>query len=981
MIEQLRHEISKKDSSFQRMLEQRLLCLQEQLIKQELEICTPIEDQQLKNILSIWCLSDFVAEATTQHPKILIDLLESGDISATYDDTALSKYLSEKLQPAQTEDDLLQILRHFRRREMCRIVWRDLLKLSSMKGTTRDMTLLAGVCIDQALSWLYNDCCQKWGTPYGKDSGLPQQMVVIGMGKLGAYELNVSSDIDLIFAYPENGETKGGKRTLENQAFFVRLGQRLVNALDKHTSDGFVFRTDMRLRPYGQSGALVLSFNAMEEYYQDQGREWERYAMIKARIVAGDQLQGDVLMGYLKPFIYRRYIDYSAFQSLRDMKGMIEREVRRKGMEANIKLGSGGIREVEFIVQAFQLIRGGRDIRLQTPELATVLQVLSESELLPQCAVDELSEAYIFLRNVEHAIQGMKDQQTQMLPEDDLSRLRVALSMQFDNWQSMSDVLAIHRGNVSRHFAQIIAVEHENESENESKAENGNEWLALWLGELSVEEAEGYLRAQNFDSPSDSYELLFKLRSLRTVQVMQSQGRARLDKFMPLLLIEVAQKEDSSLTLQRVLQLVEAVLRRTAYIVLLYENPNALKQLVWLCSVSPWIAEQLASTPLLLDELLNSESLYSPPDKEALRDELRQHLLRVPEDDLEEQMETLRHFKKAHVLRVAASELRGTLPLMKVSDYLTWIAEAELEQVIDIAWRNLTEKHGFPLRASGEPCELDFAIIAYGKMGGIELGYTSDLDLVFIHDGDTNKPTTGERSIDTGVFFTRLGQRVIHIMSTQTAGGQIYEVDMRLRPSGNSGLLVCSLKAFDEYQRKEAWTWEHQALTRARFVAGSALVGRSFEKIRRDILSQRRDLAVLRKDVIEMREKMRDSLGTKTPEGQSPEVFHVKHDVGGIVDIEFLCQFAVLGWSHQFPEMLQWSDNIRVLESMAQCGLLDADVSEQLTENYKSMRSVIHKRALQKLNSRVEPDAFTSERGYVSSRWNEFVVQGESGNL
>jgi [glutamine synthetase] adenylyltransferase / [glutamine synthetase]-adenylyl-L-tyrosine phosphorylase len=973
VIEQLRHEISKKNPPFQQMLERRLLCLQEQLIKQELDIGTPVEYQQLKDIVSIWCLSDFVAESTTQHPRILIDLLESEDISRTYDNDALSRHLSEKIQAAQTEDGLLQTLRHFRRREMCRIVWRDLLKSSTMQETTRDMTLLAGACIDQALSWLYNDCCQKWGTPYGKESGLPQEMVVIGMGKLGAYELNVSSDIDLIFAYPENGETKGDKRALENQAFFVRLGQRLVNALDKQTANGFVFRTDMRLRPYGQSGALVLSFNAMEEYYQDQGREWERYAMIKARVVAGNKQQGGVLMGNLKPFIYPRYIDYSAFQSLRDMKGMIEREVRRKGVESNIKLGSGGIREVEFIVQAFQLIRGGRDIRLQTPELAIVLQVLSESDLLPQCAVDELSEAYIFLRNVEHAIQGLNDQQTQMLPEDDLSRLRVALSMQFDCWQRMFDALAIHRGNVSRHFSQIIAADDKNE--NKSRADNGNEWLALWLGELTVEEAEEYLRARNFEFPSDSYELLLKLRSQRNVQVMQSQGRERLDKFIPLLLAEVAQSDDSSLTLQRALQLVEAVLRRTAYIVLLYENPNALKQLVWLCSVSPWIAGQLASTPLLLDELLNSESLYSPPDKEALRDELRQHLLRVPEDDLEEQMETLRHFKKAHVLRVAASELRGTLPLMKVSDYLTWIAEAELEQVIDIAWRNLTGKYGYPLRANGEPCELDFAVIAYGKMGGVELGYTSDLDLVFIHDGDANKPTTGERSIDTGVFFTRLGQRVIHIMSTQTAGGQIYEVDMRLRPSGNSGLLVCSLKAFEEYQRKEAWTWEHQALTRARFVAGSALVGQSFEKIRRDVLSQQRDVAVLRKDVVEMREKMRESLGTKTPEGQLPECFHVKHDVGGIVDIEFLCQFAVLGWSHQFPEMLQWSDNVRILETMAQCGLLDVGISEQLTESYKSMRSVIHKRALQKLNSRVEPDAFASERYYVTSKWNEFVVQ------
>ncbi len=969
MILQLSKLISDQDSIFQDKLLLRLSCFEESLNQLESFDFKAWDSDTLSSIVSIWCLSDFVAESTSRFPLLLADLIDSGDLSSRYDDNSIKKRLSEIIKEVTSEDGLTKALRLFRRREMVRVVWRDLLKISTLEQTTRDVSLLAAETIDQSLSWLYEDCCGKWGVPYGATSGQPQQMIVLGMGKLGAYELNVSSDIDLIFVYPENGETVGAKKSIENQAFFIRLGQRLVNALDKTTVDGFVFRTDMRLRPYGHSGALVLSFKAMEEYYQDQGREWERYAMIKARVVAGDAEQGQVLMQSIKPFVYRRYIDFSAFQSLRDMKDMIGREVKRKGMDTNIKLGAGGIREVEFIVQAFQLIRGGLDTRLQQPELMLILSALEESHLLPTEAVKELREAYIFLRNVEHAIQGINDQQTQMLPDNAIDQKRVALSMQFDDWAPMLAQLDVHRLNVKRHFSDIVASE-----EGSGDTAESSSWLGLWLGELSDEHAVKILQENSFEAPQESHQLLSNLRNQRNVQVMQAQGRERLDAFIPLLLTEISKQNNRSLALQRVVLLVETVLRRTAYLVLLYENPGALKQLVWLCSESPWIAEQLASTPLLLDELLNSESLYNPPNKEELQDELRQQLLRIPEEDLEEQMEALRHFKKAHVLRVAASELRGTLSLMKVSDYLTWIAEAELDQVVQIAWRHLTEKHGFPIRPNGEQCDLDFAIIAYGKMGGTELGYSSDLDLVFLHSGDVNKPTSGDRSIDTGVFFTRLGQRIIHILNTQTAGGQIYEVDMRLRPSGNSGLLVCSMSAFEEYQRKNAWTWEHQALTRARFVAGSAKLGKDFDEVRKNILSQERDINTLKHDVIEMREKMRNSLGTKTTEGEKPDVFHVKHDRGGIVDIEFLCQFAVLGWSHQYSELTKWSDNVRILETMEECALLDSGIAERVSEIYRKMRALIHKRALQKLNSQVEGGALSTEREYISSKWFELFV-------
>jgi len=871
------------------------------------------------------------------------------------------------------EAGLHSALRRFRRETQFRIIWRDVMRWADLQETMAAASDFADICIQGALDWLYADTCTRLGTPYGPDpltrEEVPQPMVVLGMGKLGGRELNVSSDIDLIFAFPSHGETRGGRRVVDNQQFFIRLGQRLIQALDQITADGFVFRVDMRLRPYGQSGALALSFAALEAYYQDQGRDWERYAMVKARVVAGDRRAGEVLMETLRPFVYRRYIDFSAFEALRGMKAMIRREVRRKGLENNIKLGRGGIREIEFVVQAFQLIRGGRDRELQQRELLQILTELESLELLPGSVVAELRQAYIFLRNLEHALQGIADKQTQELPEDDLNRARVALIMGFDDWNACVAELERHRERVATHFANIIAF---GDEEGQDESAIPEEWQELWLGEMDTETASAWLRSQGYEQPEETEAELRTLRESRTVRTLQTQGRQRLNKFMPVLLEALTDVSNPSQTLSRVLQLIHAVLRRSAYLVLLLENPGARAQLVSLCSESPWIARQLAETPLLLDELLNAESLYHPPSREELQDDLRQQMLRIPHDDLEEQMESLRYFKKAHTLRIAASELKGTLPLMKVSDYLTWLAEVVLDHVVDVAMSNLVSRHGYPRRADGSPCTSNFAIIGYGKLGGIELGYTSDLDLVFVHDADPSLSTDGERSIDNAVFYTRLGQRIVHILTTQTPSGQLYEVDMRLRPSGNSGLLVSTLAAFEKYQHNQAWTWEHQALARARGVAGGRQTLAAFEDIRREVLCQKRDRKKLREEVVAMREKMRASLAT--PEARRGEVFHIKHDPGGIVDIEFMVQYLVLAWSADYPELSRWSDNIRQLEELGRAGILPQADSERLRQTYITLRSTIHRRALQNLNSQVEGSAFPEERAYIRTMWKKVMV-------
>jgi glutamate-ammonia-ligase adenylyltransferase len=921
--------------------------------------------------------SEFVIEQSVRDPLMLLTLVQSGELDRAFAPGELCAQIAAAVNAAQTEEELGRALRRQRARHQVRIIWRDLTRQADLVQTCRDLSDMADATIDQAYQWLYSRHCEQFGTPTGRRSGEPQQMVILGMGKLGAVELNLSSDIDLIFAYPEGGETVGVKRSLDNQEFFIRLGQRLIKALDPMTVDGFVFRVDMRLRPYGSSGALVLSFNALEQYYQDQGRDWERYAMIKARVVAGDQVAGAQLLDMLRPFVYRRYLDFSAIEALRTMKQLIQQEVRRKGMADNIKLGSGGIREVEFIAQAFQLIHGGRDLSLQQRPLLKVLSTLEGQGYLPPAVISELREGYEFLRYTEHAIQAIADRQTQMLPDGAQDQARIAFMLGFADWDAFHEKLMFWRGRVAWHFAQVIADPDEDENA-ESEVVVGGEWLPLWEEAQDEEAACRQLEEGGFADASKALKALAGLRSSPQLRAMQRLGRERLDAFIPRLLAQAVEHANPDLVLERVLPLVEAVARRSAYLVLLTENPSALRRLLTLCAASPWIAEQITRFPLLLDELLNEGRLFKPPLAPELAAELRERLTRIPEDDLEQQMEALRHFKLAHRLRVAASEIAGSLPLMKVSDYLTWLAEAILEQVLALAWRQTVAKYGTPLRTDGTLCDPGFIIVGYGKVGGLELGHGSDLDLVFIHDGDPQAETDGPKSIDGAQFFTRLGQRIIHLLTAQTNSGQLYEVDMRLRPSGASGLLVSSLGAFARYQENEAWTWEHQALVRARVLVGSQDVGQAFEEVRAQVLGKARDLAKLQQEVSEMRAKMRDNLGTKsTAAGTAANAFDatapfdLKQDAGGIVDIEFMVQYAALAWSQSHPPLLRWTDNIRILEELEHEGLMPAEDASLLREAYKAYRSAAHRQALQKDAGVISGDQFAEERRQVLRIWRE----------
>ena len=964
-------------ASLQRLVDHHLTQWQLAVRQAGLESSLPqLGDTFMAELQQVLVGSDFVAEQLRRDPYMAWRLVEDQRLWRSLAPGEMAELLAAALAPATNEDELARLLRRFRQQHQVRIIWRDLLRHASTMETTQDLSDMADVCLDQGYRWLYRHMAESLGTPCSHTDE-EQHLVVLGMGKLGAHELNLSSDIDLIFAYPSSGETRGGRRSLSNQEFFTRVGQRLIKLLDEVTVDGFVFRVDMRLRPYGDSGALVFSFNALEQYYQSQGRDWERYAMIKARVVAGDQQAGAELLSMLKPFVYRRYLDFAAIEALRNLKQMIQREVQRKGLEDNVKLGAGGIREVEFIGQAFQLIHGGRDRSLQQRPILPVLDVLATNVYLPDAAVDELKGAYLFLRDTEHALQAIDDRQTQMLPTDALGQARVAWVMGFDCWDEYRVQLDLQRSKVARHFAGVIADPDEDEDQPQLDYE---EWMLLWADLHEAEQAQQQLAEGGFQDPGRAWDLLRNLMGSARVRAMQRMSRERLDIFMPRLLGMACEQDDPDLALERVMPLVEAVARRSAYLVLLTENPGALHELLVLCSASPLIAEQIARYPVVLDELLNSGRLYRPPEIAELVDELRQELVRIPEDDLEQQMEVLRYFKRAHGLRVVASEIAGSLPLMKVSDYLTWIAEAILQQVLELAWSDMVRRHGVPRRHDGSPCELDFTIVGYGKVGGIELAHSSDLDLVFIHDGDTDAETDGPRPLDGGRFYTRLGQRIIHILTAQTTSGALYDVDMRLRPSGDAGLLVTSLDAFARYQREEAWTWEHQALVRARPLAGCPRLGEKFIRLRADVLGREREEGKLREEVSSMRQKMRNNLATQATHGgfdsaafTAETLFDLKQDAGGIVDIEFMVQYAVLAWSCRYPELLRFTDNIRILDGLRDAGLIAGEDVQRLQEAYKAYRAAAHRLALQKQPGKTPGDQFHDYRHDIIRLWRQWL--------
>ncbi|EGQ8165860.1 bifunctional [glutamate--ammonia ligase]-adenylyl-L-tyrosine phosphorylase/[glutamate--ammonia-ligase] adenylyltransferase [Vibrio parahaemolyticus] len=857
-----------------------------------------------------------------------------------------------------------RVLRQFRNREMVYIAWKDFLHAWTLEESLRHLSQLAEAMIFETYQWQYKICCAEWGTPTNAE-GEAQPMLIIGMGKLGGGELNFSSDIDLIFTYPENGETQGARRSIANAQFFTRLGQRIIKALDQQTFDGFCYRVDMRLRPFGESGPLVMSYAALEDYYQEQGRDWERYAMIKARVMGCEMYpQYQELRKMLRPFVFRRYIDFSAIQSLRRMKSMISSEVRRRGLTNNIKLGAGGIREIEFIAQVFQLIRGGREPSLRNRGLLETLSGIEELALLTPQEVSNLEAAYKYLRRLENLLQAMVDKQTQTLPDCDIERLKLATAMQLESWDLLIEQTQQHMNKVHQVFETLIGDDEEDEGSTIAR-----HFHELWDMANKQDVLELILEQDiQVEEPAIFSKAIINFKADLAKKTLGPRGREVLNRLMPKVFDAVFAHPDAQFGLPRVLHLLHNICTRTTYLELLDEHPAALVQLVRLCTASPMISEQLSRYPILLDELIDPQQLYNPIPLDSYRTELRDFLARIPEDDMEQQMEALRQFKQICILRIAAADIAGVLPVMKVSDHLTYLAEAIVEAVVNQAWLQVSEKYGEPTHVKDREGK-GFAVIGYGKVGGWELGYNSDLDIVFMHDCPVNVYTDGKKEIDGRQFYLRLAQRIIHIFSTRTASGILYEVDTRLRPSGASGLLVSPTDAFEDYQHQDAWTWEHQALVRARMIYGDEPLAIAFHNTRHDVLCKPRDEQTLKKEVVEMREKMRDHLG-----GKKSGRFMIKQDVGGITDIEFLAQYLVLNYSHEKPKLTRWCDNVRIYETLIAQGVMEEDQAMQLIRAYTTMRNEIHHRNLLNLDADVVEDKFVAEREWVKQAWNQWFA-------
>lgn len=852
-----------------------------------------------KAAVRVFALSSFAANAATRH----VDWLQLALVDHAFNRPLQAEDLAHAVSEACAQVDampaLQKALRVVRQRHQLWIVWRHLLQQAELEETTAVCSLMADKLIDTALNQVYAWLCEKRGMPRSASAGTEQAMVVLALGKLGADELNLSSDVDLVFAYPERGNTARGET---NQQFFVRLGQQLIEALEPTTEDGFVYRVDMRLRPYGDSGPLAMEFAAIEDYYATQGRDWERYALIKARPCAGDTAAGDQLLAALRPFVYRRYLDFGAIDALRDMKSRVAAE---RHQPDDVKLGHGGIRDAEFAVQMQQLIWGGREPHLQKSRLLEAVPALVTLDRIADEQAQRLLDGYRFLRDVEHSLQAEADRQTQQLPVSMESRERLATGRGYSSYEAFLVALNAHRAHITQVFEDLLGAASVVDSPGQH----------VW----AAPDNEAALAQFGFRDLEATMDVLLSLHQARDRSSVSADASERLDRLMPVLLAKIQTMRDPDLSLQRVAPILRAVLRRSAYLSLLLENSKPCEQFVELVTTSLWLAETLATHPAFFDSLIDGRALNGIQDRALLGAALEQKLADAV--DFESKLEILREFKAHHVFNIALAEVRGTLPLKKVSDALTFLAEAVVDAAVNLAWQeNLVR---FPQFASARP----FLVVGYGKLGGIELGPGSDLDLVFIHD----------MSSDASQFLLRLVRRLLHILTVPTYHGALYEIDTRLRPSGGKGMMVSSLEAFRDYQRNRAWVWEHQALVRARVVCGDSQLAAGFARVRAEILGISRDPKNLRSEIVGMRQRMAE---------HHTAADDIKQGSGGIVDIEFMVQYLVLAWADQYPALIEYTDNVRILEVVDRLELLPAGAAARLTTAYLALRAEWHRSVL-----------------------------------
>ncbi|MFQ5608756.1 MAG: bifunctional [glutamate--ammonia ligase]-adenylyl-L-tyrosine phosphorylase/[glutamate--ammonia-ligase] adenylyltransferase [Woeseiaceae bacterium] len=912
-------------------------------------------------LVRVVACSEFAGNMLLKYWDHLANDLES--LKETIDAQHLESIVDSIPGTGASVDDVKKALREVRNRTLLRLLWREIAGLATLDETMHGLSDLADALLCRAGACAEQQMAERFGRVRDVDGNVVP-LVVLGMGKLGGRELNFSSDIDLIFAYSQSGESDGPK-TLSAQEYFDRLSRQVVRLMDDVTADGFVFRTDTRLRPFGESGPPVVSFPALESYLLQHGRGWERYAYVKARLISAcpmPETQRELFDELITPFVYRRYLDFGVFESLREMHEMIAVEVGRREVADNIKVGPGGIREIEFIVQSLQLVRGGDRPELRDRSLRTVLPLLVDARSIDAAAAEALDSAYVFLRRLENFLQAIRDKQTHELPADGTDRARLSFAMGFADWGQLITQLDEHRATVTRYFDEIAF---------RGTAGRADQSLldrleALWESSASRSEWQSILREHQMSHADLIAARLVAFRAASSMRKVDATAAERLQKFIPRLLSLAKSRQQPAVAVSRCLSVIEKVLRRSAYLALLIENNLAAERFVGLCERSAYIAAEIARFPVLLDELLDPRPLTSAISREELQTELDERLSRSSASDSESRTEVLAQFQRATMFRVAVADFNGSLPLMKVSDSLTWLAETVLQAALDTAWNDLVARHGAPhYDVDGDRRAAGFGIVAYGKLGGLELSYGSDLDIVFLHDSTgKTQVTDGDKPLDNALFFSRLVRRLVHILTTHTNSGVLYEIDTRLRPSGRKGLLVTSTDAFGRYQEENAWTWEHQALLRARAIVGSGSIAAEFGRIRTETLRSRIREDSLKNDVLDMRRRMRDEL-----DRSDEHIFDIKQGRGGVGDVEFIVQYLVLKNAAKHGSVIEYSDNIRQLDALAECGAIETSLAVQLQEIYRQYRLRQHHLVLNDEAPLVPAEEFVSQRERVKETW------------
>ncbi len=871
---------------------------------------------------------------------------------------------SPEIVAANQAVDLISIkqrLRQYRHLKLVQIIYLDVIKKAELREILKYLSDLADLLIKQTLAACEKQMADKHGQPLDANGG-PMQLNIIAMGKLGGRELNFSSDIDLICCYANDGELKGFGH-LSYQEFFTRTVRLFSKCLNENTEDGFVYRVDLRLRPWGDSGPVVLTHAGLEHYYQLHGREWEQYAMVKARVITGSEADQLHLASILKPFVYRKYHDYRVFEGLASLKDKIDRQAQSRGMHANIKLGPGGIREIEFFIQAFQILKGGRNNQLQTTEIYNCFEVLEKQAIISADTVQVLREAYHYLRKLENRIQMLADEQTHNLPEDVLSQNRLANAMAADSWQAVELQQQNYRTQVSTHFNELFKPDRQPAAEAQIPeiVIDGNPG-----DEVNQSTQIEFIHSLGIRPATDIQHQLNAFFQAKAWSFMSAKAKQRFTALLPKLLRAIANSDHPIVLFERLLRLFSSIAGRSVYFELLHQSDALLVKLCDLFDKSEWISEEVARYPMLLEQLIHGGKLDDRFDRRVLENNLHQQLENVA-DDTELELDVLRLFKREQTIVIATAELAEEISTIEVSRYLSELAEILLDAVYQLARKAIENQYGLAqYKVNGEIRTADFAIIGYGKLGGNEMHYQSDLDVIFLHNstGDAQQ-SNGSKIIDNSFYFARLAQKIISMTSVLTSSGKLYEIDSRLRPEGSSGLLVSSIQAYQKYQLEKAWTWEHQALVRARLVVGSTALGENFQRIRKEIICRSRNAETLANEIVEMREKIYQS---KQP--VEDQLKNLKHSRGCMIEIEFMVQYWVLLHANKVGSICSYSDNISFLNELIRLNVIPSSQS-QLIDIYLTYHRCLHETVLQNKPAEIASEAIKAEVSQVQKSWKE----------